>query len=252
MINEFNKLSESELKYLYEQTKDNGFGKNKKSIFWLALESMNFELIQKLVALNNDFVNQKDTYRDQRPLGYIIEQYGRARNDKDDSKMKSILEIINFLVEHKVDPNELYYAISYAETYEIIELLLKNGAEVNTNELEGLSIRQSPFNFALSQARYLDKPKEIIQLFPDRGADVNFIPVNLSPLLTVVSQYTWHNKDQAKLYLELAKMLLDNGAKVQYRWGSDILSSGTIDVLDEAKKQGDEIYQLLNQYKWQV
>lgn len=115
----------------------------------------------------------------------------------------SILEIDCRPAKHNWGNTPLHHAVDVDHT-ELVELLIKSGADVNARDLQ----RETPLHIAAQNGN-----REIAELLIKSGADVNDnkFYINSPPLHTALS---FRN-------IEVAKLLIDNGADVnaKSKWG---------------------------------
>ena len=128
------------------------------------------------------------------------------------------IKSVKFLIEHHADVNESSYwgtplgVASYKDFYDIAELLIHNGANVNEVSRNGMT--------PLFNAVLLTGKKDIVKLLLENGADPNFEQTNTKETALTLAA--------GKGYLGIVKLLVDGGADVNYH------DSGNLTPMDWA------------------
>jgi ankyrin repeat protein len=156
-----------------------GFNKNENDEFWeavmkIVLEKKNLEIAQFLMENGIKFDLQNEFYLacksgKNKNVNFLI-RLGADVNylNKEDSTPLKIacksghFETVKLLLQHGADPNKVIYhgqtALMYANEFDIIEILLDNGANINVVDIWNDSVLTRTLNNGnISLAKYLIK-----------------------------------------------------------------------------------------------
>uniref|UniRef100_A0A6C0JR70 Uncharacterized protein n=1 Tax=viral metagenome TaxID=1070528 RepID=A0A6C0JR70_9ZZZZ len=208
----------------------------KKAIEWNSLEMVKLIFKQK-TDVNHKYTDEEYCLNDMYPTPLFLSIRGdkdieivkllikNGANLKDkDSKGNSVLytslmyekriDIIKLFVDLGLveeDPNAFQNINNIRLSYEIIKLLIDNGAALNTDKIYGSVLSDSIMS--INECHHTrDEKFKIIKLLVENGADVNFISKDGFSILQEVAKYI--PKDEQKKYCEL---LIKHGANVHYK-----------------------------------
>ncbi|KAH7186028.1 ankyrin repeat-containing domain protein [Fusarium flagelliforme] len=126
-------------------------------------------------------------------------------------KIKNGADICRILLEKGADPNECYpdkemllIAALRTDSKEMIDLLIDNGAKIDSLDKWEDGDARTPLSFAASECSI-----DILELLLDRGADVNYVPEGSRSPLFITALRTLHT--------EKLELLLKRGASIEWK-----------------------------------